>query len=47
MRKERLGNLTVDVGGGSERQRYSDELVLPDCSMVTKNAWKLDKFGPH
>ena len=30
MRKERLENLSLDVRGGSERQRYSDERVLPD-----------------
>ena len=30
MRKERLENLSLDVRGGSERQRYSDEQVLPD-----------------
>ena len=31
MRKERLQNLSFDVRGGSERQRYSDERV---CQMV-------------
>ena len=30
IRIERLENLTLDVRGGSERQRYSDERVLPD-----------------
>ena len=30
MRKERLENLSLDVRDGSERQRYSDERVLPD-----------------
>ena len=30
MRKERLDNLDLDVRGGSERQRYSDERGLPD-----------------
>ena len=30
MRKERLENLHLDVRGGSERQRYSDDRVLPD-----------------
>ena len=30
MRKERLENLSLDVRGGSERQRYSDERVLTD-----------------
>ena len=30
MRKERSENLSSDVKGGNERQRYSDERVLPD-----------------
>ena len=30
MRKEWLDNLSLDVRDGSERQRYSDEQVLPD-----------------
>ena len=30
MRKERLENLSLNVRGGSERERYSDERVLPD-----------------
>ena len=30
MRKERLENLGLDVKGGSERQNYLDEPVLPD-----------------
>ena len=30
MRKERLENLSMDLRGGSERPRYSDERVLPD-----------------
>ena len=30
MRKERLDNLSLDVRGGSERHRYSDERVLQD-----------------
>ena len=30
MQKERLKNLSLDVRGGSERHRYSDERVLPD-----------------
>ena len=30
MRKERFENLSLDVRGGSERQRYSDERVFPD-----------------
>ena len=30
MRKERLENLSVDVRGGSEIQRNSDERILPD-----------------
>ena len=25
-----VGNLSLDVRGGSERQRHSDERVLPD-----------------
>ena len=32
MRKDRLENLSLDVGGGSERQRYSDERII--CQMV-------------
>ena len=30
--KERLENLSLDGRGESERQRYSDERVLPDGS---------------
>ena len=30
MRKKRLQNLMLDVRGGSEGQRYSDDRVLPD-----------------
>ena len=30
MRKKRLQNLILDVRGGSEGQRYSDDRVLPD-----------------
>ena len=30
MRKERLENSGLHVRGGTERQRYSDERVLPD-----------------
>ena len=30
MRKERLKNLSLDVRGESERQRYSNERVLSD-----------------
>ena len=30
MRKERLENLSLDVRGGSKREKYSDERVLPD-----------------
>ena len=30
MRKERLENLSLDVRGETERQRYSDERVVPD-----------------
>ena len=30
MRKEWLENLSLDVRCGNERQRYSDERVLPD-----------------
>ena len=30
MRKEQFENLSLDVGCRSERQRYSDERVLPD-----------------
>ena len=30
MQKERLENLSLEVRGGSERIRYSNERVLPD-----------------
>ena len=30
MRKQRLKNISLDERGGSEKQRYSDERVLPD-----------------
>ena len=30
MWKERLENLSLDVSGGSEIQRYLDEQLLPD-----------------